>query len=210
MTSSIKIRPAIQNDLEKVERLKIEIFSSQPHSVMGQLPLEIQVKVRLALLNATGNIPGQTVVAFDGTHLVGVVSFETLENLRLPKLKDFSILRPLGFWSILRLVFVTIISYYPSNLHEAYFHGLAVEPGYRRHGVAECLLIAAEQQALHMGKDLAVIMVSRENIASLKLVEKLGYREVVEQPNFLRTFFFGAPKFIRLEKQIVPGSSDKT
>jgi ribosomal protein S18 acetylase RimI-like enzyme len=210
MTSSIEIRPAAWNDLDAAERLKIKIFSSQPNSAMGQLPLEVQVKVRLALLQATGNIPGQTIVALDGTHLVGVTSFEVAENLKLPKLKDFMILRPLGFWSILRMLFVATVSYHPNNPREAYFHGLAVEPGYRRHGVAERLLLAAEQQALLIGKNLAVSIVSRANIASLKLVKKLGYCEMVEQPNFLRTFLLGVPKFIRLEKQIVPGSNDKT
>jgi ribosomal protein S18 acetylase RimI-like enzyme len=210
MTSSIEIRPATRNDLDAVERLKIKIFSSQPHSAMGQIPLEVQVKVGLALLDAMGDIPGQTVVAFDGSYLVGVTSFETVENSRLPKLKDFSILLPLGFWGILRLVFAAVISHYPSNPHEAYFHGLAVEPGYRRRGIAEHLLVLAEQQALSMRKDLVVIIISKENTASLTLVKKLGYHEVVEQPNFLRALFLGAPKFIRLEKQICPVPNDKT
>jgi ribosomal protein S18 acetylase RimI-like enzyme len=210
MTSSIEIRLATRNDLDAVERLKIKIFSSQPHPAMGQLPLEVQVKVRLALNEATGNLPGQIFGAFDGSCLVGVTSFETAENLRFPKWKDFSILRPLGFWGILRLMFIVAISYYPSNPHEAYFHGTAIESEYRRRGIAEQLRMAAEQQALHMGKDLAVVIVSRENIASIKLAKKLGYHEVANRHNFLRPLFLGAPKFIRLEKQIVPRSSNRT
>jgi GNAT superfamily N-acetyltransferase len=209
MTNSIEIRPATRNDLDAVERLKIKIFSSQPHSAMGQLPLEVQVKVRLALNDATGNLPGQIFVAFDGPRLVGVTSFEIAENLRFPKWKDFSILRPLGFQGILRLMFIVAISYYPSDPREAYFHGTAIEPEYRRRGIAEQLRMAAEQQALRMGKDLAAVIVFRENIASLKLAKKLGYCEVVNQRNFLRSLFFGTPKFIRLQKQLIPCSSGR-
>ena len=203
MTSSIEIRPATRNDLEAVERLKIKIFSSQPHSALGQTSLEVQVKVRVALNEATGDLPEQTFGAFDGSRLVGVISFETANNLRLPKLKDFRILLPLGLWGILRLLFVATISYYPSRPREAYFHGIAIEPDYRRRGIAERLSMAAEQQALRMGKDLAVVIVSHENNASLKLTERLGYHEVVHGHNFVHTFFLGGPKFIRLEKQIV-------
>ena len=210
MTNTIEIRPATRNDLEAVERLKIKIFSSNSNSAMSQLPLEVQVKVRLALNEATGNLPEQVFVAFDGSRLVGVTSFETTANSRLPRWKNFSILWPLGFLGILRLLFVIATSYYPSDPREAYFYGTSIESDYRRRGIAKQLRMAAEKQAIRMGKDLAVVIVSHENIASLKLAKKLGYYEVARPRNFLRTLFLGSPKFIRLEKQIVPHSSNKT
>jgi len=204
MIDLIEIRPAAWKDLEAVERLKIRIFSSLPNSAMGRLPLETQLKVRLALNKATGNIPEQTMAAFDGARLVGVTSFETAENLRFPRLKDVAILSPLGLWGALRVWLVASLSYYPDQPREAYFHGIATESDYRHRGIAKRLMTAAEQQALHMGKDFAVVMVSRENTASINLMKKLGYHEVIYQRNILRTFFLGEPKFIRLEKQITP------
>jgi ribosomal protein S18 acetylase RimI-like enzyme len=206
MTSHIEIRPLSAKDLEAVERLKIGIFSSQPHSAMGRLPLETQIQVRVALNKATGNLPEQTIGAFDGPRLVGVTSFETAENLRFPRWKDAAVLLPLGLFGILRLLFVASLSYYPSNPREAYLHGLAIDADYRRRGIAERLMTATEQQALHMGKDFAVIMISQKNTASLNLVKKLDYHEIIYQRNFLRTFFLGEPEFIRLEKQITPVS----
>jgi RimJ/RimL family protein N-acetyltransferase len=66
---------------------------------------------------------------------------------------------------------------------------MSIEPDYRRHGIAEQLQRAGEQQALRMGKDLIVALISRENIPSLKLANKLGYCEAASRRSFLRTFF---------------------
>ena len=77
MADSIEVRPATCNDLAALERLKVETFSSQRHSAMGQTSLEVQTRVRLALDEAIGSAPGRNMVALDESRLVGVVSFAT-------------------------------------------------------------------------------------------------------------------------------------
>lgn len=204
MTDEIEVRPATRGDLEAVEWFNLKIFSSQSHSAMGRTPVEVQTRVRLALREATGNVPEQTCLAFDGPSLIGIISFETADNRKLPPLRDFWILRPLGLWGAVRLVVVALLSYYPSDPREAYFHGIGVDPAYRRQRVAERLQLAAEQQALRMGKDLAVVLISYQNTPSLNFARKVGFCEVPRRRHFLRTLFLGTPRYARLEKRLTP------
>lgn len=198
MNDMFEIRLATRDDLEAVEHLRIEIFSSS----LGQIPVDVQINVRRSLYEATDRLPEQTSVAFDGPDLIGATSFEIVENLKFPRLKDFSIFRPLGLRGALRLLFSATRSYYPSHPDEAYFYGTAIQPAYRGRGLAVRLRTVAEQQAIHMKKNLAVGLIARDNTSSLKLAKKLGFHEVPVQRNALLTFFLGPPQFIRIEKRL--------
>jgi ribosomal protein S18 acetylase RimI-like enzyme len=56
---------------------------------------------------------------------------------------------------------------------------LAVHPDYRRQGVAETLIAAAEETLHAQGMDVISALIEPENIASLSLFQKTGYVEHV-------------------------------
>jgi ribosomal protein S18 acetylase RimI-like enzyme len=117
-------------------------------------------------------------VAVDGQTLVGVVSIITTDTAARPGLRWVPALRPLGLRGMVRALVRATRSYYRPAPHEAYFFAMAVAPAYRRRGIAERLLQAAEAQARAWDKTLASGFVARGNTASLGLLCKHGYHQV--------------------------------
>jgi ribosomal protein S18 acetylase RimI-like enzyme len=60
-------------------------------------------------------------------------------------------------------------------LPQAFVAYMAVEPAYRRHGVASALLAAAEDEARRRGLSYISLMVTQENAPARALYERAGY-----------------------------------
>lgn len=60
---------------------------------------------------------------------------------------------------------------------KGWINRLAVHPDYRRQGVAEALIAAAEETLHAQGMDVIAALIEPENIASLSLFQKTGYVE---------------------------------
>jgi len=62
---------------------------------------------------------------------------------------------------------------------KGWINRLAVHPDYRRRGVAEALIKAAEETLRAQGMDVIAALIEPDNIASLSLFMKTGYIEQV-------------------------------
>ncbi len=60
---------------------------------------------------------------------------------------------------------------------KGWINRLAVHPDYRRQGVAEALIAAAEETLHAQGLDVIAALIEPENNASLSLFKKTGYAE---------------------------------
>lgn len=67
---------------------------------------------------------------------------------------------------------------------EAYIANIAVLPEYRRLGIAEALLKAAENGAKGRGCEFISLEVRKSNLAAITLYKKRGYAEAGERKNF--------------------------
>lgn len=67
---------------------------------------------------------------------------------------------------------------------EAYIDNVAVHPDYRRFGLGEKLLQAAQENAFGRGCDFISLEVRKSNVGAISLYKKLGYQTVGERKNF--------------------------
>lgn len=67
---------------------------------------------------------------------------------------------------------------------EAYIDNVAVHPDYRRFGLGEKLLQAAQENAFGRGCDFISLEVRKSNVGAISLYKKLGYQTVGERINF--------------------------
>jgi ribosomal protein S18 acetylase RimI-like enzyme len=191
------VRPAMPADLVAVEGLLLHIFSPPPRSTRGGTAPDRRIAARVALRHALGRPVEGVLVAVDDQTLAGVLCVITRESAARPCLRWLPALRPLGLRGMVRTLLRAMRTYYRPAPHEAYLFAFAVAPAYRRHGIAERLLQAAEALARARDKTLAIVMVARGNVASLGLLRKHGYREVP-----LRCC--RGRRFLRLEKPLLP------
>jgi ribosomal protein S18 acetylase RimI-like enzyme len=192
----MEIRPATVADLEAVERLLLATFSPPARADPGGTTPDRRIAARIAL----GQPVAGLLVAVDGWALAGAVTVLTRDTAARPGLRWLPALRPLGLRSMVHTLVRAACSAYRPAPHEAYLCELAVAPAYRRRGIAQQLVRAAEAQARAWDKTLASAFVAPTNTASLGLLRKHGYHEV--PAHWLRRH---RPR--RLEKSLAPAGT---
>jgi ribosomal protein S18 acetylase RimI-like enzyme len=192
----MNIRPATVADLPLVEQLLLDTFLPPARLDPGGGAPNHRIATRIALRQLHDRPVVGLLVAVDGQRLAGVVSVITRDTVVRPGLRWVLARRPLGLRGMLRALVRAKRSYYRPTPHEAYLFTFAVAPAYRRRGIGERLLQAAEAQARAWGKTRASVFVARENAASLGFLRKYGYYEV-PLPWYRR-------RLLRLEKALPP------
>lgn len=85
-------------------------------------------------------------------------------------------------WRLIGQVFVLLRSVYDPALadgvHQALIHSFRVRPELRGAGLGSRLLAHAEADLVQRGFQRVVLNVARENLAAIRLYERLGYRKV--------------------------------
>ncbi|WP_342076631.1 ribosomal protein S18-alanine N-acetyltransferase [Yoonia sp. SS1-5] len=79
---------------------------------------------------------------------------------------------------------------------------LAVDPPYRRQGLARMVLQDAEQQAANAGAVQVFLEVAADNAAARALYQKAGYRQVGERPGYYLHKDKAAVAALILQKQL--------
>lgn len=68
---------------------------------------------------------------------------------------------------------------------QPYFSDLAIDPEYRRRGIASALMIEAEQRAKNMGFEELYLGVRSTNELALQMYSKIGYESIIPQGDML-------------------------
>ena len=93
-------------------------------------------------------------------------------------------------------------SWLMENFEYAYLSNLAVSPNYRRHGIAEKLLIACEEIALKWGYNDLYLHVLENNDPAKRLYKKVGYN-LQDSEWTWGSLLFGQPRKLFLRKTLV-------
>jgi len=105
----------------------------------------------------------------------------------------------------LRAVWATTLLSYPrysSVSTEAYIERLVISPSFRRQGMAQRLLLAAEDLARDAGKKSVGLHVTVGNLGALRLYEAAGFVEVSRQRSFLTGWFLDIREWLYLKKEL--------
>lgn len=200
----MEIRAATLDDLEAVERLLIRTFSGQGRSVLGDMPEDRQVQVRLEMRRTAPDPTAGLLVAVDGPVVAGVVAMETAETAGLPGLATLRALRPLGLTGMARFFALSVATLYRPAPDEAYLLGMAVAPEYRRRGLAARLTQTAEEYARIRGKTTASLLVAPDNHASLELSRSCGYVEAPARSSLWRRMLPGHAPVVHMRRALAP------
>ena len=177
----MQIRPATFDDLETVERLRLQTFSVTDTSTLRRVPEAVQLDVRLKMWRLTEHVLKGLLVAWEGEQFVGTIAVGTGETTLRFAWPQLTVLRSLGVVPMMRYLAVWAMTHYEPAAEEAYLYGVVVDPAYRRRGAAADLTIAAEDLARRWGKRLALGFIHHSNTPSLHLIQKLGYHAVEPQ-----------------------------
>lgn len=202
---TIEVRPATLEELAVAERLRASVFTEAALTSMQGVALQRQIRVRMEIRALVGEPPGHTLIAWDGDRAVGTVCIDVQEYSNpVPGLSGLWALRHLGLRGALRYLALAVASYRAMRPEEAYLHGMAVLPDYRRHGVAMLLMRAVEEKVLEIGRTKAVVFIAEDNVPSQKLAEKNGFRFVDRPRSWWRRLLFGRARYVCLEKVLHP------
>jgi ribosomal protein S18 acetylase RimI-like enzyme len=198
---ALEIRPARRSDLGAIDRLLGETFGQTAGSAFGGASLAAQRRLRRVLRRLDPRPTDGLLVATDGAAIAGVIALETDGTATPLRSAARPALRLLGPVGGLRFLLAAWVARYRPAPAEAYLSCLAVAPSYRRRGLGERLLAAAEREAWRRGKTLLSLLVARDNRASLALCQKLGFRPG-RPTGWRRLRPFGRTGFIYLQKRL--------
>ena len=200
------IRLARSEDDQAIAALVVEGFLDKFRPVFGRR-MDRSVKIMekwISLEHASGGVRSLVVEGYANAEIAGSIGVRTA-----PSRED---ILARGLWraltgnlGLLRAVWATTLLSYPrysSVSSEAYIERLVVSPSFRRQGMAQRLLLAAEDLARDAGKKSVGLHVTGGNLGALRLYEAAGYEEVSRQRSFLTGWFLEIREWLYLKKDL--------
>ena len=200
------VRLARSEDDQAIAALVVEGFLDKFRPVFGRR-MDRSVKIMekwISLEHASGGVRSLVVEGYATAEIAGSVGIRTE-----PSREDIlarglwrALTRNLGFpravWA------TTLLSYprYSSVSTEAYIERLVISPSFRRQGMAQRLLLAAEDLARDADKKSVGLHVTGGNLGALRLYEAAGYVEVSRQRSFLTGWFLDISEWLYLKKEL--------
>ncbi len=198
------VRLAEPEEDSAIAALVVEGFLDKFRSIYGRR-MDRSLKIMekwIGLEHAAGGVTSLVIEGYSATELAGSVGVRTVESRDdvLARGLWHNLNRNLGFPRALWAS--TLLSYprYSSPSSEAYVERLVVSPAFRRQGMAQRLLAAAEDLARDSGKETIGLHVSANNLPALRLYENEGYEEVSRQRSYLTGYFLGIREWLYLKK----------
>ena len=205
MIDSIVIQPAEREDIPGVEKLILDGFPRLFHLTMGgtaeSIKHQVLVNLRLTRIQPIG---GVLKAVNDKGELIGTLSYETPEMYSSFTANRFKALLPLGivgavrFMLLARLLFV---GHQPAE-GEVYMRSASVVPAYRGRGITTTMLNEAEAICTRLGYFELTSLVATTNGASIRLMEKCGYKPAGTRNVFWRGRLLGEGEFIVYKKEL--------
>ena len=200
------VRLARSEDDQAIAALVVEGFLDKFRPVFGRR-MDRSVKIMekwISLEHASGGVRSLVVEGYADSEIAGSVGVRTevsREDILARGLWK-SLTRNLG---IPRAVWATTLLSYPtysSVASEAYIERLVISPSFRRQGMAQRLLEAAEDLARDAGKKTVGLHVTGNNLGALRLYEAEGYEVVSRQRSIIAAWFLDIREWLYLKKEL--------
>ena len=185
----VRARAAVAADAPAVAALLAESLGEKYRPAYGpRAPRAIEALVRAEI---EGGASGY-VVATSGHRVVGTAHLSTANDTGVPAWQPTlrrAVGAPRALWAG---VVLSLLWHGPLAADEAYVGEVAVDPEWRRRGVATTLMTAVEDLARGRGCRVASLWVTLDNAAARALYEGRGFREVRRRRLPLGRRLFGA------------------
>jgi ribosomal protein S18 acetylase RimI-like enzyme len=198
------VRLARSEDDQAIAALVVEGFLDKFRPVFGRR-MDRSVKIMekwISLEHASGGVRSLVVEGYANAEIAGSIGVRTAPSREDVLARGLwrTLTRNLG---LLRAVWATTMLSYPrysSVSSEAYIERLVISPSFRRQGMAQRLLLAAEDLARDAGKKSVGLHVTGGNLGALRLYEAAGYVEVSRQRSILTGWFLDIREWLYLKK----------
>src|SRR5215212_9332519 len=189
-----------------IAALVVEGFIDKFRPVFGRR-MDRSVKIMekwVVLEHASGGVTSLVIEGYGAGEIAGSVGVRTADSREdvlargLWRTLERNLGLPRALWA------TTLLSYprYSSVSSEAYIERLVVSPDFRRQGMAQRLLLAAEDLARAAGKKSVGLHVTVGNLGALRLYEAAGFVEVSRQRSFLTGWFLDIREWLYLKKEL--------
>ncbi len=200
------VRLARSEDDQAIAALVVEGFLDKFRPVFGRR-MDRSVKIMekwISLEHASGGVRSLVVEGYANAEIAGSIGVRTAPSREDVLARGLwrTLTRNLG---LLRAVWATTLLSYPryaSVSSEAYIERLVISPSFRRQGMAQRLLLAAEDLARDAGKKSVGLHVTGGNLGALRLYEAAGYVEVSRQRSILTGWFLDIREWLYLKKKL--------
>lgn len=172
---AVRARPATAGDAPAVAALLADALGEKYRPAYGpRAPRAIEALVRAEI---GGGASGYVVADADG-RVVGTAHLSTSANAGVPDWRPTlrrTVGRPRAAWAG---VVLSLLWHGPLAAGEGYVGEVAVDPAWRRRGVASVLMAAVESTARERGCHVVSLWVTLDNAGARALYEGRGFREV--------------------------------
>lgn len=200
------VRLATAEDDPAIAALVVDGFLDKFRPIFGaRMDRALRIMEKWVILeHASGGVTSLVTEGYSSSELAGGVGVRTAPSREdvlargLWRTLNRNLGLPRAMWA------TTLLSYprYTSTASEAYVERLVVSPDYRRRGIAQRLLAAAEDLAREAGKDTVGLHVSGNNLPALRLYESAGYTQAGRQRSSLTGYFLNIREWLYLKKEL--------
>ncbi len=143
-------------------------------------------------------------VAEDAGRIIGTLFVDRSEAASVGWWRTFRLMRKhLSWWKAIEMTVILRQASLPIGREEIYISGVAIDSTYRRSGVAQQLVSAAEAYARHQRKRVSTVLIEPTNQASLNLFQKSGYQLYGSYVPLLGRLLLRRSRSLRLQKELV-------
>lgn len=195
---AVVIRSAHMDDLEPMLGLQAEAFADKFRAAFGRRAAQRGLAAMLSVHRLQGPYSLQGMyVALHADRLVGTITMRTVEMRADDGMQvEQAFLRELGTWGTLRAMHAFSRLEHYIGRHEAYITDVAVDPAFRRRGVARTMMLHIAQAAREKHKHTLGLYVSASNTGARTLYHSLGFRDFSVRRSWWNGWLLGERRWV--------------
>jgi ribosomal protein S18 acetylase RimI-like enzyme len=201
---NIEIRPAKFDDIQSVVALHQEAFADKFSGAFGVKHIDQGAEALATAWRRQGPtaLRGMFVAALED-QVIGTVTLRTWEmGSDDSGGAELAFYQVLGTWKATRSIFALSLLNHPVERHESFLTDVAVLEPYRRRGIAQALLMRAEEEARLRRKRYLSLYVSAANAGAHRLYQRLGFVDDHVRQSWMARFLFGQRSWIFMRKTL--------